>query len=313
MGTGTFILSPELLQHLKKEFQKVNMVYVEFVTFLNELIQRGFKSRYFSMTGTYVNINDRDSLNLAKYSDRSNYFHTYKVDLLIYSEGTEKNIAFAINRYKKVASIHKIEVILPYDNEIENIVRSQGVGVIKCPAHITLYGEKIKYAMQRAAGDILILTEADYSFPRRDILKLLTYLKEADMVVGTRTTRQLIEQGSDMRGVVRMANVFLAKLLEILWWNKEARFTDVGCTFRAIWQHVFFDIESQLRTVGPEFSAEMIIEVLEAQMRVIEIPVNYFNRSQSLALKYQKANTFFRMLNTIIGRWFRSKFGSKDN
>ena len=76
--------------------------------------------------------------------------------------------------------------------------------------------------MELASEDIIILTEADYSFLSRDVDKLLTYIPESDMVIGTRTTRQLIKQGSTMRGLVRFANAFLGRVVEILWWNRRS-------------------------------------------------------------------------------------------
>lgn len=143
------------------------------------------------------------------------------------------------------------------------------------------------------------MTEADYSFPSRDVEKLLTYLKEADMVIGTRTTRQLIEQGSTMRGIVRAAHTALGGLLEILWWQKEGRFTDVGCTFRALWKSTYQQIDAELTTRGPEFLAEMVIATLNQRLRVLEVPVNYFNRARSQH-RYRNAGTFFRLLFFIV-------------
>lgn len=125
------------------------------------------------------------------------------------------------------------------------------------------------------------------------------------MVLGTRTTRQLIEQGSTMTGLVRLANAFLGRLVELLWWNRRARFTDVGCTFRAIWKTSFDSIKDDLTSKGPEFSAEMMIALLNQHQRVIEIPVNYFNRSQSLQEQYRTSSTFFRMLLLILARRLR--------
>ena len=130
----------------------------------------------------------------------------------------------------------------------------------------------------------------------------ITYLPEADMVIGTRTTRQLIEQGSTMQGVVRLSNAALGRLLELLWWNRQARFTDVGCTFRAIWRSSFDSISDNLNSRGPEFSAEMMIALLNDRQRVIEVPVNYFNRSQSMNRKYRTISTFFRLLCLILRR-----------
>jgi len=305
LGCGTFIFSPGLFQLLEQRFLQVNMGYVEFITFIDELCRKGEKIFYFNLEGTYVNINDRDSLNLAKYYERSKNFERNKISLLIYSEGDEENIAFAVRRYKELKFINDIYVILPCANSIEKIVDSCGVSTIKCPPGVQLYGEKLKFAMETVPGDILILSEADYSFPSRDVLKLLAYLREADMVVGTRTTRQHIEQGATMRGIVRIGNVILAKLLEVLWWNYEGRFTDVGCTLRAIWKSAFDDIKDDLSSKGPGFSAEMMIEILSARKKVIEIPVNYFNTSQSMQRKYRNLNTFFIIFFLICKKKIR--------
>jgi hypothetical protein len=300
LGCGTFILNPAIFSLLQQAFEKADTKSVDFVSFMNDLCAQGEKIYYFNLTGTYVNINDRDSLHRAKYYERTRIFEHQTITLLIYAEGDEKDIAFALQRYKKIDRISNIFVVLPHENSIEEIVRDCDISIIKCPPNVQLYGEKLKYAMQQAPGDIIILSEADYSFPGRDIFKLLAYLREADMVIGTRTTRQLIEQGSEMRGLVRIANIFLAKLLEMLWWNYECRFSDVGCTFRAIWKTSFDTIEDELTAKGPGFSVEMMVEMLRARHRVIEVPVNYFSRSQSMYRKYQNPATFFEMICLIF-------------
>lgn len=156
-----------------------------------------------------------------------------------------------------------------------------------------------------------MLTEANYSFHRRDVSKLLAYLPEADMVIGTRTTRQLIEQGSNMRGIVRLGNVILAKFLEFLWLSRDCRFTDVGCTFRALWRTSFDDIRQNLVSRGPEFSAEMMIGLLEARERIIEIPVSYHSRSYSMYRKYQNVSTFWRMARLLVARRLRWLWSSR--
>jgi hypothetical protein len=311
LGCGTFVLKPQIFTKLEKAFEESPTGAVDFISFLDELCRKGEKIRPFMLTGTYVNINDRDSLHLAKYYERARVFEDRIVTLLIYSEGDEEDIAFTIKRYKEMKCVNLIYVVLPNDNTVEEALGNLGIPIVKCPAHINLYGEKLKYAMERIAGDIFILSEADYSFPGRDINKLLTYLQEADMVIGTRTTRQLIEQGSEMRGIVRTGNIILAKLLEMLWWDFECRFSDVGCTFRAIWKSDFEKIKSRLHSRGPEFSVEMMIETLKARQRVIEIPVNYFSRSRSMYRKYQNFNTFLRML-FLIFRKTLSRFSESE-
>jgi UDP-N-acetylglucosamine diphosphorylase / glucose-1-phosphate thymidylyltransferase / UDP-N-acetylgalactosamine diphosphorylase / glucosamine-1-phosphate N-acetyltransferase / galactosamine-1-phosphate N-acetyltransferase len=118
----------------------------------------------------------------------------------------------------------------------------------------------------------------------------------------------LIEQGSNMRGIVRLANIQLAKLLEILWWNFEGRFTDTQCVFRAIWRQSFDLIASDLKCKGGEFNTEMIIELLQKRRRIIEIPVNYQNRPGSAFRKYQNVRTYFSILFLMLSRKARHVF-----
>ncbi|MCI5139494.1 MAG: hypothetical protein D3922_14040, partial [Candidatus Electrothrix sp. AR1] len=115
-----------------------------------------------------------------------------------------------------------------------------------------------------------------------------------------RTTRQLMELRTDLEGAVRLGNVWVAKLMEILWWRFEGRFTDVGCTFRAVWRTSYNAVRSDLKTSGPEFSAEMILEMLNHRMRVIEVPVSYNNVSRALNERYRKVGTFFSFLQMLL-------------
>jgi len=299
LGCGTFILNPIIFQLLKKEFEVADSGSVDFITFIDKLCRKDMMVLPFTLSGKYVNINDRDSLQLAKFYERKDIFDRQTITLLIYSEGDEEDIAYTISKYKSSDCITQIYVILPHSNEIEAIVTGCGVQIIKCPPDIQLYGEKLKYAMENAPGDIFILTDAEYSFPKGDINKLLVFIKEADMVIGNRTTRQMIRQGSEMRGIVRIANILLAKLLELLWWNFECRYSDVNCIFRAIWRNNFYKVRDQLISRGPEFSADMMIEMLKARDRVIEIPVNYSSSRNTKYRKYHNFKTFLRIFLLI--------------
>ena len=136
----------------------------------------------------------------------------------------------------------------------------------------------------------------------------MEYLKDCDMVIGTRTTRELIEQGANMTGLLRLGNIAVGKLVELLWWSREPRFTDVGCTYRALWKEAWQKIRDQVTGVGPEFSPEMMIEILRSRQRVIEIPVSYHLRISGES-KHSKgllgnARTATRMLRLIFAKRF---------
>ena len=124
------------------------------------------------------------------------------------------------------------------------------------------------------------------------------------MIVGTRTTRELVEQGANMLGPVRWGNVIVAKMVELLWWNLQPRFTDVGCTYRALWKETYWAIRPLLRGTGPELSPEMMVAALKARKRVIEVPVSYHRRiggeSKHSSNYFRISRTALRMLWTIF-------------
>ena len=62
------------------------------------------------------------------------------------------------------------------------------------------------------------------------------------------------------------------------WWEREPRFTDVGCTYRALWKEAYEKIRPQLTRTDAAFSPEMMIEMLRVNGRVLEIPVSYYGR-----------------------------------
>lgn len=141
------------------------------------------------------------------------------------------------------------------------------------------YGRALMGGMRAATGDYIVLTEADGSFKSADLIKLLVYLEDAGLVVGTRTTRQMVQQAANMGWLLRWGNVAMAKYLELCWYlSQEPRFTDVGCTYRALTRETFEKIESSLSSAGPSFSPEMMCEALMKGCRCIEVPINYWPR-----------------------------------
>ena len=219
-----------------------------------------------------------------------------------------------IPAYNEAASIgHVIRQFQPHVDEIVvmdnqspdgtgDIARRMGAVVHSEP--LAGDGDALRKGMDAATGDILVLVEADDTFSARDLNKLLEYLKDADMVIGTRTTREMIARGANMDGLLRWGNVVVGKLVEALWWSVEPRLTDVGCTYRALWRDTYRAIRPYLREDGAPFSPEMMIEVLRIEGRLIEIPVNYYRRrageSKHSTSRWHSAKTGLRMIRVIL-------------
>ncbi len=138
------------------------------------------------------------------------------------------------------------------------------------------YGYALRRGLREATGDLVILAEPDGTFVGRDILKLLAYSDDFDMVCGTRTTRELIWEQANMGWFLRVGNWAVAKLLQIL--HDGPSLTDCGCTLRLIRKSALAQIAERFTVGGSHFLPEMVILALKGGLRVIEIPVNYRGR-----------------------------------
>lgn len=138
------------------------------------------------------------------------------------------------------------------------------------------YGHALRRGLREATGDYIILAEPDGTFVGRDVLKLLAYAHDFDVVCGTRTTRELIWEQANMGWFLRVGNVVVAKLLQLLYDGPSL--TDCGCTLRLVRQDAVARIVDDLTTGGSHFLPEMVIVSLKRGLRLIEVPVNYRGR-----------------------------------
>ncbi len=138
------------------------------------------------------------------------------------------------------------------------------------------YGHALTRGLREATGDLVILAEPDGTFVGRDVLKLLAYADDFDMVCGTRTTRELIWAQANMGWFLRVGNLAVAKFLQVL--HGGPSLTDCGCTLRLTHKAAVARIVDDLTVGGSHFLPEMVILALRRGLRVIEVPVNYRGR-----------------------------------
>jgi hypothetical protein len=96
------------------------------------------------------------------------------------------------------------------------------------------------------------------------------------MVMGTRTTRELIWSEANMGIFMRTGNWIVAKMLEFLF--NTCSLSDCGCTMRLIRRDAIQKIHPHLTVGTSHFLPELAILTHLAGYRIIEIPVNYRGR-----------------------------------
>jgi dTDP-glucose pyrophosphorylase len=302
-GVGTYVLSPEVYGDARATSPSARTGRIELTDVLERVVRRGGVVRPFPVAGGYVNVNTVDDLNLANLLCRSQGFASRRKSVVIPAYEEAASIGFVVRDFRA----HVDEVVV-MDNESRDGTAeiARAAGAVVHSRRYRGYGDALRQGLDAATGDILVLVEADATFRAHDLGKLLEYLKDADMVVGTRTTRQMIEQGANMDGLLRWGNVAVGKLIEALWWGLEPRFTDVGCTYRAVWRDAWLKIRPWVSRDDAAFSPEMMIEMLRVRARVIEVPVSYYRRrggaSKHSSSRWHSVRTGLRMLRLILER-----------
>lgn len=163
------------------------------------------------------------------------------------------------------------------------------------------YGHALRRGLREATGDLVIMAEPDGTFVGRDLLKLLAYASDFEMVCGTRTTRELVWEQANMGWFLRIGNWIVAKMIQVLYDGPSL--TDCGCTLRLTHRAALGRILDQLTVGGSHFLPEMVILGLKRGLRIIEVPVNYRGRvgeSKITGTLKGTLRTGFRMIALIV-------------
>ena len=151
--------------------------------------------------------------------------------------------------------------------------------------------------------NIVGTTEADGTYNSYDIEKMVPYLDNTDMVIGTRQNQIITEKGNQNSVFHVWGNFLLGKLIQIKYFNLHhtgiVNLTDVGCVYRLIQKNAlekiiddltYPDSDTPIGGIGIGLYLTMI--GIEKDLRIIEIPVTFNKRigiSKIESNKFSKA------------------------
>ena len=216
----------------------------------------------------------------------------------------------------------KICVVLPAYNEAETIAEvvrnfqknkfvkyvividnhsSDGTADIaeKCGSRVIRNDKNMGFGYSYALGlkeslktdaNIIVTAEADNSFNSYDIPKMLPYLDNCDMAVGTRQNQVLTEKGNQNSLLHVWGNFFLAKLIQIKYFSLlhtgVVNLTDVGCNFRLFRTEALKKIVNELTypstdkvKAGIGVAIHLTMIGIQKDLRIIELPVTFNKRA----------------------------------
>jgi len=232
-----------------------------------------------------------------------------KVSLVFPAYNEESGIYRAVTDFQQNSIVD--EVLVVNNNSSDNTVsEAQKTSARIVQQTLQGYGNALTLGLKEAMGDFVILAEPDGTFQGKDVIKLLSYSDDFDMVCGTRTTRELIWQGANMGWLLRVGNLFVAKIVQFLF--NGPSLSDCGCTLRLIRKEALQKIVDDLTVGGSHFLPEMVILALQKKLSVIEIPVNYHPRvgTSKITGNFKGAiRTGLNMIKLVL--YYRFRFWTK--
>ena len=199
----------------------------------------------------------------------------HRVSVVFPAYNEEDGIAAAVADF---ASLEAVDEVLVVDNNSRDATARRaeeaGARVVREPSQG--YGHALRRGIADAQGEYVVLAEPDGTFIGKDVLKLLAYADDFDLVLGTRTTRELIWHGANMGWQLRWGNWLVAKVLQVLFDGPSL--SDCGCTLRLIRRSAADRLLPRFTVGGSHFLPEMVCLALLNRLRLIEVPVNYRRR-----------------------------------
>jgi glycosyltransferase involved in cell wall biosynthesis len=197
------------------------------------------------------------------------------VSVIFPAYNEEAGIARAVESFLAVEPVD--EVVVVDNNSRDRTAELAGAaGARVVPETAQGYGHALRRGLAEASGDLIVMAEPDGTFFAADVHKLLAYSEDAEFVLGTRTTRELIFAEANMGWFLRWGNWAVAKLLQLLF--NTPSLSDCGCTMRLIHREALERFRDRLTVGSSHFLPEMVILARQTGASMLEVPVTYRRR-----------------------------------
>jgi glycosyltransferase involved in cell wall biosynthesis len=187
-----------------------------------------------------------------------------------------KTVGICINKIKEVIAKEKIEgEIIVADNGSTDgssgICESLGVRVVCEPTRG--YGAAYLRGLKESRGKFIIMADSDNTYDFYDIPKFIECLKKGnDFVMGSRFKGKM-QKGAMSWTHRYIGNPILSGLTRLFF---HTSLSDIHCGMRAFTSRAYSVMG--LRTIGMEFATEMVVAALQNNLKICEVPINYYPR-----------------------------------
>ena len=215
-----------------------------------------------------------------------------KICVVLPAYNEAEAIAEVVRNFQKSKFVKYVIVIDNHSSDgTADIAEKCGSRVIRNDKNMGFgysYALGLKESLKTDAN-IIVTAEADNSFNSYDIPKMLPYLDNCDMAVGTRQNQVLTEKGNQNSLLHVWGNFFLAKLIQIKYFSLlhtgVVNLTDVGCNFRLFRTEALKKIVNELTypstdkvKAGIGVAIHLTMIGIQKDLRIIELPVTFNKR-----------------------------------
>ena len=188
----------------------------------------------------------------------------------------EAGIGICIKKAKEVFISEGIRgEIIVSDNGSEDRSReiAESLGAIVVSEPQKGYGAAYLRGLEEAKGRFVVIADSDNTYDLYEMPRFIEKLKEGyGFVIGSRF------KGKMKKGAMSWAHRYIGNpilsAMTRLFFN--TRLSDIHCGMRAFTREAYRKME--LKSLGMEFATEMVVAALKNNLRVAEVPIDYYLR-----------------------------------
>lgn len=225
-----------------------------------------------------------------------------ELTILIPALNEEKTIGICIEKVKKVLEENSItgEILVADNGSIDRtaeIAKSLGARVVNVKEKG--YGNALISGSKQAKGKYTIMGDADDSYNFLEIMPILELLKNGyDFVIGNRY------KGKMEKGAMPFSHKYIGTPT-ISWIGRikyKVKIGDFNCGLRGYNTKKINDLNCKCD--GMEYATEMIIKAKKANLKMTEIPINFYKDGRERMPHLKAFQDGFRHLKVLfnIGR-----------
>ncbi len=232
---------------------------------------------------TYLSIiipayNEADRI-IPTIEDVINYCQSksFRYEIIVVSDGSEDKTVQIVN-----ATFH-----------LQKERMSRGIGIVLGEESNHGKGYSVRKGMLHSKGELAIFCDADGSTPFLEIEKMLPFLGQYDVCIGSRALAgaDIVRRQNLVRQTMGKTFNFLVRQLTQL------PFKDTQCGFKLFTRQAVNTIFPRVRQNDFSFDVELLDLALRSELKVKEIPIRWINHPHS---KVRIGQDSFNMLKNLI-------------